>query len=255
MAATTRLWNKCPPADFETDRVKLYRGDCLDIMPQLPAGIFDAVITDPPFGCTNIAWDRPIPVPVWWYFLDRLRKPEAVTAVCCQQRFTTDLINANPKEYRYELIWRKTAPTGFLDARYRPLRSHEHIQIFARKMTEGKPYTARQNSVSTNWRLSGTHKKSSRSDGKRHPRSVLQFANRRAKGQHPTQKPVEMMAWLVQTYSHSGHIVGDLFMGHGTAGVACVQHGRRFVGIEKDRKYFRAAVKRIKNELERPADG
>jgi len=253
--AATRLWNKCPPADFETDQVKLYRGDCLDIMPRLPAGIFDAVITDPPFGCTANAWDRPIPVPVWWYFMDRLRKLEAIIAVCCQQTFTTELISANRPEWRYELIWHKTAPTGFLNVRKRPLRSHEHVQIFAKKftgsvynpqMTEGKPYTARQTGVSSNWGLTRRQGIVTHSDGRRHPRSVLQFANRRAKGQHPTQKPVDLMAWLVQTYSDSGHIVADIFMGHGTTGVACVQHDRRFVGIEKDRKYFRAAVRRIK---------
>jgi site-specific DNA-methyltransferase (adenine-specific) len=233
--------------------VKLHRADCMAVLASLPSQSIDLVAVDPPYGVTDNPWDSAPPLAAWWEQIERVIRPAAVVAVFCQQPFTTDLITSHRKAWRYELVWHKPRPTGFLWARRIPLRAHEHVQIFTRRlcqstynpqMTQGKPYRNRSSPsrLSTNW---GEFVPiASSSDGRRYPRSVLSFANV-CGGKHPTQKPLELMEWIVKTYSNAGDCVLDCYMGSGTTGVACVMHGRSFVGVERSPVYFRTAEARI----------
>jgi site-specific DNA-methyltransferase (adenine-specific) len=187
----------------------------------------------------------------------RVLKPAGVVAMFSQQPFTTELIASNRKQWRYELIWHKPRPTGFLWVRRFPLRCHEHIQVFAPQLcrstynpqfTRGKPYELKTGGrQSSNWGKFNPMPVR-RSDGRRYPRSVIEFANSNnfdGGHRHPTQKPEDLMRWLVRTFSNAGDVILDCFMGSGTTGAAAIAEGRRFVGIEKNRRFFSIASKRI----------
>jgi site-specific DNA-methyltransferase (adenine-specific) len=238
---------------------QLHCGDCFDVLNQIPAGSIDLVMTDPPFGVTDNHWDTAPPLDEFWVAMNRVASDEAVFAVCCQQPFTTELILSNRRNWRYELIWHKPRPTGFLSCRLRPLRAHEQIQIFCRRpaqstykpqMTPGKPYRIKRGlkGQSSNWGSYGAVDKISA--GPRHPRSVLHFGCAPNNGDHPTQKPVEMGRWLTLSYSNAGDRVLDCFMGSGTFGVAAVEAGRAFIGIERDEKHFATAQRRINRAVD-----
>jgi site-specific DNA-methyltransferase (adenine-specific) len=225
----------------------------------------DAIITDPPYGTTNLEWDHKIDLVRLWIEFKRLIKPGGVIVMFSAQPFATDLINSNRAWFRYEIIWKKTAPIGFLDANSRPMRLHENILVFCDtfrrsndgkraamtynpQMTIGKPYSKRAG----NHRAS--HYKFERLDrevvnsGTRFPVDVLEVPNRSGKAYHPTQKPVELMEWLVRTYSHESELVLDPFAGGGSTLIACAKTGRRGVGIEREEKYVEMIALRI-NEL------
>lgn len=234
--------------------ITLLRGDCCELLPLLAGSLIDCVVTDPPYGCTDNAWDRAPDLDPWWSMVRAATKPEAVSAVFCQQPFTTSLICSNRRHWRYELVWHKPRPTGFLNAKLRPLRCHEHIQVFSAKPTaatynpqmgKGKPYRNCRRTASSNY---GRMKPStvSESHGTRYPRSVLMdFPNSAQKGGHPTQKPLSLIEWLVRTYSNAGDVVLDPYMGSGTTAEACLRSGRRFIGIEQEERYFTMAIARL----------
>lgn len=233
--------------------IQLIRGDCLIAMATMAEKSIDLVAVDPPYGATDNHWDKPPPLEKWWEQIERVTTDEAVIAIFCQQPFTTQLIQSRRLIWRYELIWHKSRPTGFLWSRNRPLRAHEHIQVFCRRplasvyhpqMTPGRPYKSKagEHRQSTNW---GRYRRVDRvSAGPRFPRSVLSFATV-SQGKHPTQKPEELLEWIIRSYSNPGHRVLDCYMGSGTTGVACAKLGRRFVGVERDLKYFELAARRI----------
>lgn len=234
----------------------LHQGDCLALLPSLGSATVDAVITDPPYGVTDNAWDRAPPLVEWWQQIRRVMTTPAVAAVFCQQPFTTNLIVSNRHEWRYELVWHKPRPTGFLQSKLRPLRCHEHVQIFCRRpmqatynpqMGTGKPYRMKRRTPSTNYRARCAETVTE-SSGQRYPRSVLQFTNPLHKGGHPTQKPLALLEWLVLTYTRPGDLVCDPYFGSGTTAAACLKHGRRFVGFERDERYFEMAVQRLQGE-------
>ena len=243
---------------------KLYKGDCLETMDELIEfeAKFDAVITDPPYGTTKNKWDSVIPFDKMWERVNKLIKPNGAIILFSQGLFTVDLINSNRKDWKYNLIWEKDRPTGFLNAKRMPLRSHEDICVFYKKLPvynpqfwEGNPLHGmgskyRQN-ISTNNNYgnfdSRTNPSANRAGDKtKYPRSILKF-NKPHPPIHPTQKPVDLLEYLLKTYTNEGELVLDFTMGSGSTGVACLNTNRKFIGIELDEKYFNMAVKRLKD--------
>lgn len=221
-------------------------------MKNIPDGSADMILCDLPYGTTALSWDKRIPMePLWQEYL-RLTRPESAIVLTAQQPFATDLINAGRKYFRYELIWEKAIALGFLNANRMPLRSHENLLVFYRRlptynpqMTEGRPYTRKADEKRCS--LYGGQKKDQGrvSNGERYPRSVLRFTKDGHSG-HPTEKPLSLFKWLILTYTNQGGIVLDNCIGSGTTAVAAEQTGRRWIGIEKEPSYFEMAVERIK---------
>jgi site-specific DNA-methyltransferase (adenine-specific) len=221
---------------------ELHLGDCLEVLRSLPDASVDMVLADLPYGTTQCAWDVIIPfAPLWEQYL-RIAKPNAAIVLCAAQPFASMVVASNPAHYRYEWIWEKGNATGFLNAKKQPLRAHESAQVFYRRQPTYNPQmsgghqrrTAKRKTVNSECygkALSLTEYDST----DRYPRSVQYFRSDKQKASyHPTQKPVAWMAFLIATYTNPGQRVLDNTMGSGTTGVACMQLGRRFIGIERD---------------------
>lgn len=233
--------------------IELYNGDCMDILPKLEAGSVDLIACDLPYGITaRNKWDTVIPISPLWEEYKRVAKKNAAIVLTATMPFGSTLIQSNLEMFRYDLIWDKALPVGFLNANRMPLRRHEHILIFYRSLpvynpqkTQGKPYIMKQRGESKNYGKSNGDTITD-SNGDRYPVSILRFPKDNAR-LHPTQKPVALMKWIIETYSNPGDTVLDTAMGSGTTGVAAVQTGRRFIGIEMDKSYFDLAQSRIEN--------
>lgn len=234
-----------------SDGIVLYCGDCLEIMPSLDLTV-DMVLNDPPYGTTKNHWDCVVPYEEMWANLNRLAKINAAMCFFSAQPFATDLIQSNRAAFRYDLVWEKTLAVGFLNANRMPLRNHELILMFYRELpdyfpqkTAGTPYvsTGRSGSHSTNYGKFDPipiHNES----GDRHPVSVWKCSIDSDR-QHPTQKPVPLLKRLILSYTQEGEMVLDFTMGSGSAAVACVETKRKFVGIEREAKYFDIACERV----------
>lgn len=234
-----------------TDNATLLLGDCLEIMPTIPDRSVDMVLADLPYGTTACKWDSVIPFEPLWREYRRVTKPSAAIVLTSSQPFTSALVMSNPKWFRYEWIWRKQKPTGFLDARRKPLKSHESILVFCATVAPYNPQGLSKVSVKSgrkNKAARGVYANVTSSDYVQtegnFPRSVVDFPTETS-GSHPTQKPVALMEYLIRTYTNEGDTVLDNTMGSGTTGVACRNTGRRFIGIERDPDYFAIAQKRI----------
>lgn len=239
--------------------IDLRCGDCLELMKDIPDGSIDFVLTDPPYGTTDCKWDSVIPVEPMWEHLNRIVKPNGAIVLFSQQPFTTALISSNYKMFRYEWIWDKLQGTGHLNAKKMPMKSHENILVFYRQLPtynpqwgEGTPYvsTSGSSEKGTSSKNYGGQKYSVKTinDGKRYPKSVLSFEKNRAEKRiHPTQKPVALLEYLIRTYTNEEETVLDFTMGSASTGVACVNTGRNFIGIELDEGYFQIAKERIEN--------
>lgn len=231
---------------------RLYAGNSFEILPGLRSNSIDLVLSDPPYGTTALAWDTKIDVNEFWRQINRIAKPTAVIALFAAQPFATDLINANRRFFRYELIWEKVMPVGFLDANRRPLRAHENILIFAHQfkgssynaqMTEGaKPYRSTNHCSAHYGRHGDGHVTVNK--GTRHPRSVLKFAHDRP-SLHPTQKPLDLVRWLVRSYSKPGDRILDPFAGSLTTLCACRLEKRRGIAIELGQDYIDRGMARL----------
>ncbi len=235
-------------------KCQLQQGDCLELLPLLPDRSVQCVITDPPYGTTDCHWDQVPDLASWWQQIDRVTTEGAIVAVFCAQPFTTTLINSNRKAFRYDLVWDKIRPVGFLNANRQPMRVHEQVIIFCRRpglslydpqFTAGSPYRS-----APRLRAHGVYRQSSPIEtinpGRRHPTSILRYAKpTQPRRLHPTEKPVALLNWLVRSYSRSGHTVLDPFMGSASTGEAALAAGRRYIGIERDRTIFRTAFDRL----------
>jgi len=230
--------------------IKLLQGDCLELLPTIPDGSIDMILTDPPYGTTACKWDSIIPLEPMWEQLKRVIKPKGAIVMTSSQPFTTTLISSYMDKFRYDLKWIKTAGTGYYNANRMPLRAHEDILVWYKKLptynpqkTKGKPYKAKRGSAPDVYRgkdLTVTNNES----GDRHPLSWREFKRDKDKV-HPTQKPVALMEYLIETYTNEGETVLDFTMGSGTTGVACKNSNRDFRGIELDSEYFEIAKNRI----------
>lgn len=230
--------------------MRLYQGDCLEIMQQLEDKSADMVLCDLPYGCTRNKWDAIIPMGPLWEQYERIAKDNAAIVLFSNPPFTAQLILSNLKLYRYEIIWAKPQGTDFLNANRKPLKAHENIEVFYkhlpyynRKGRMGKPYRSMTGRTSENW---GGYERvvTENRDGRRCNTTVYHAPSPRG-GHHPTEKPTELLAWLVGMYTRPGEVVLDNCMGSGSTGVACLETGRDFIGIERDSKYFEIAKERI----------
>lgn len=252
------------------DPATLYLGDCLKEMSRIADGSVDFICTDLPYGVLNSsseggAWDCQIPMePLWEQFL-RVTKKNAAIVLFSQGMFTAQLMLSNPKLWRYNLIWCKgNRVTGFLNANRMPLRNHEDICVFYRSLPiynaqmeirpEGDVIHSRGKTLApTKHGCYGAHSELQATQiPERHPRSVLTFLPPHKDFLHPTEKPVDLCRWLIRTYTNKGETVLDATMGSGTTGVAAVLEDRRFIGIEKEPKYFEIAKARIEESHIQP---
>lgn len=236
---------------------ELLQGDCLELIKKIPSNSIDMVLADLPYGTTHNKWDIVIPLEPLWAEYKRVLKSNGVVALFSQQPFTSQLVNSNPKDFRYEWIFQKSIATGFLNAKKMPLKSHENVLVFYKKLptynpqmrTGGKPYRTKRKPInSPTYNPTYTDTITCNTDGKRYPIDVVTFKSEN--GLHPTQKPVAMCEYLIKTYTNSGDIVLDNVMGSGTTGIACVNTNRNFIGIEQDEEWFRKAEQRIKSAYE-----
>ena len=235
--------------------MKLLQGDCLELMRDIPDGSVDMICCDLPYGTTACAWDSVIPFSPLWEQYERIAKHNAAIVLFGSEPFSTELRHSNLKLFRYDWIWQKTLASNFQQCRKQPLKLHEIASVFYKsqptynpQMEVGKPYTdkARKNIV----RVHGEKefvKRPIQNSGTRYPSSVQRFSNGNNGNVHPTQKPVPLLEYLIKTYTNPGETVLDNCMGSGSTGVARVNTGRDFIGIELDPGYFRTAQKRIED--------
>lgn len=253
--------------------VKLYLGDCLEVMKQLPDNSIDMILCDLPYGTTSCSWDVIIPFDILWEHYHRVCKETAPIVLFGSQPFTTMMIASNIKEFREEIIWLKNKSGSGMQYKQKHIKIHENIEVFSKfpKYTYNpqKWFVEDTNFI--------THRKTFKEDefvgnniygattrtrkedtGERNPISIISYQvpftpqNSATYGSdidvrlHPTQKPLKLCEYLIRTYSNDGDTILDNCMGSGTTGVACIRTDRNFIGIEKEPKYFEIAQKRIK---------
>ena len=238
------------------DKIQLFKGDCLEIMKDIPDGSVDMILCDLPYGITACKWDSVIPFEPLWEQYERIIKDNGAIVLTASQPFTSALVMSNLKMFKYEWIWEKDAGSNFATVKYQPMKEHEEVLVFGKGRINYYPIMQER----IGWRKGKetTTVDSGRKDsvygtqigiGKlkaaelRYPRSIQRF--NRERGLHPTQKPVALFEYLIKTYTKEGEIVLDNCMGSGTTGVACLKTNRNFIGIEKDDKYFEIAYNRI----------
>ena len=238
--------------------VELFQGDCIPIMAGWERQ-FDAIIADLPYGTTACKWDTVIPFKPLWEQYKRLIKPKGAVVLFGSQPFTSALVMSNVEWFKYEWVWQKTRPGDFVSCNYRPMKDHENLVIFSpggatpgcnEPMTynpQDVRYASETRTRTTSLGI-GRDRESQQgeyiSKGSNYPRTVIEFANGET-GLHPTQKPVALLEYLVRTYTNEGETVLDNTMGSGSTGVACVNTGRSFVGIELLPEYYEIAQQRI----------
>lgn len=237
--------------------MKLHLGDCLEVMKQIPDKSVDLVLADLPYGTTVCKWDAVIPFDNLWAEYRRITKKGAAIALFASQPFTSALVMSNPKEFRYEWVWKKNAGSNFGLVKYQPMKEHESVLIFGRESPRYFPIKqeraesgkariktpVKYDNASEHRYISNKRVTSNICTELRYPSSVQPF--NRERGLHPTQKPVALCEYLIKTYTQEGETVMDNTMGSGTTGVACANLNRHFIGIEKEPQYFEVAKKRI----------
>ena len=238
---------------------KIWHGDCLELMKDIPDGSIDFCCTDLPYGITACHWDKKIDLQKFWQQVNRVCKFDAAVALFSQMPFGAELIMSNKKNFHYEWIWKKNIGVGFLNAKKMPLRTHENILIFYRKLpiynpqfTQGKPYKYKRRGFSYNYGDQETGKISENPDGKRYPVDVLRVNTvytSAEKQLHSTQKPVDLIEYLIKTYTNEGETVLDCCMGSGTTAIAAINTNRKFIGFELDEHFFKVATERINKRI------
>lgn len=236
--------------------IKLYEGDCLNYLPEIPSESIDLILADLPYGTTDNSWDKVIPMKPLWEQYKRIIKDHGAILLFGQEPFNSHLRLSAPKQvkFRYDWIYEKSNAVGFLLANKMPLRAHEIVSVFYKHLptyhpqfTKGKPYVKTQTGPTANY----SNKKRVTTvnlTGKRYPRDVLHINSRdEAKTYHPTQKPLELIEYMIKTYTNEGDTVLDNVMGSGQTGVACQELRRNFIGMEKEHKYFEIAKNRIES--------
>ena len=238
--------------------IDLRYGDCLEVMKEIPDESVDFILCDLPYGSTQCSWDIIIPFDKLWKQYNRVLKDIGIVVLFSSGLFTIDLINSNRKDFKYKLIWKKNVPTGMSSAKYRPMKYYEEICVFYKKKGTYNPQMKPREGVSKacynydHYCGKSNHVEYDKIK-KRYdpdfvqPSDILEFnvvPNRKGKV-HPTQKPVELLEWLVKTYSNENDIVLDNCMGSGSTGVACKNLNRNFIGIENNKEYFEIAERRL----------
>lgn len=237
--------------------LKLLKGDCLEKMKEIPSASVDMILTDLPFGTTKNKWDVIIPFEPLWLEYDRIIKNNGAIVLFAQELFAAKLIMSNEKLFRYTIIWDKVLTTGHLNANRMPLRSHEMICVFYKHLptynpqkTIGQPNHGIGNRIGKKPKNNNNYGNytvlDSDKSGLKYPKSIITFEKVHPSiTKHPTQKPVQLLEYLIKTYSNPNDIILDSTMGSGSTGVAALNLHRSFIGIEKDQIYFNIARDRI----------
>lgn len=250
--------------------VELLLGDCLEILPTLPAQSVEAIITDLPYGTTACKWDAVIPFAPMWAQIKRILKPRGVFVTTASQPFTTALIASNMDWFKYCCVWEKTLAANFMNAKNKPLALHEDIVVFSGGTTaNGSPNRMTYNPqgikrINQLWKrprkypsehnfVRESHQLERIIEFGGYPGSIIGFANGNNESDHPTQKPVALYEYLVLTYTNPGATVLDFCFGSCTTGLACVKTGRNFIGIEKEPQYYEIGQRRVKEAQMQPA--
>ena len=234
----------------------LWLGDCLQLMQNIPDRSIDMILCDLPYQRTQNKWDTVIPYEELWGQYKRVIKDNGCIALFCDGLFMANLMLSNSAMWRYNLIWDKILPSGFLNANKMPMRSHEEIAIFYKKCptynpqkVEGEPNHSKGTPKEfTNNNYGGHHWVDNNVElgNMKHPKSIISISKPHPSTMvHPTQKPVELLEWLIKTYTNEGDIVLDNCMGSGSTGVASINLNRKFVGIELNENYYNIALDRI----------
>lgn len=234
----------------------IYNEDGIAGMQRLPDKSIDMILCDPPYGTTHNRWDSVLPLDEMWTQYERVIKDNGAIVLFSQQPFTSTLVASNLKLFRYEWIWKKPTVTGFLNANRMPLRAHENILVFYKYLPiyhpqkwQSTPYI-RKAHTSQDTDNYGDYNPSTTvcNDGMRYPVDVVEVSCPRGKnsGHHPTQKPVKLLEYLINTYTDSGDIILDNCIGSGSTAVACINTGRNYIGFETDPTYYQTALQRTK---------
>lgn len=234
------------------------QGDCLGVMKDIPDKSIDMILCDLPYGTTACKWDTIIPFEPLWEQYNRIIKDNGAIVLFGSEPFSSALRMSNIKEYKYDWVWDKVKPSGHLNAKKMPLKQHENVLVFYRNCVAYNPQglksvvkiQKKSNTKTTmggGYSTFGKNNKTTLQTVGNYPRSILRFS-KPSKTLHPTQKPVALCEYLIQTYTNKDDIVLDNCMGSGSTGVACKNLNRNFIGIELDETYFNIAKERIEKE-------
>ena len=238
------------------DMIDLRQGDCLELLKDVPDGSVDLILTDPPYGTVACEWDKVIDFDAMWLELKRVIKPCGIIALFSVEPFSSRLRVSNFDDYRYDWFWQKTNVSGFANAKKRPLKVIENICVFSKQAPRYNPQglkkldkpVKKNRGVIKDAAVEGIgFSKDYRQTVTGYPKNLISFKSER--GFHPTQKPVALMEYLINTYTNEGETVLDFTMGSGTTGVAAKNLNRRFIGIELDPDYFAIAEQRINDAM------
>ena len=247
--------------------MKLINGDCLIEMQQIEDKSIDMILCDLPYGTTSCKWDTVIPFDKLWEQYERIIKDNGAIVLFGTQPFTTTLIHSNIGMFVYSYVWIKHHKTGHLNAKYRPMKQHEDIVVFSfEKSKKRKYYPQGLIKINKEMKTSMSHLKRGKKGNetstvegrlkekyiqthKNYPSDVLKFKSCNANKLHPTQKPIDLLEYLIKTYTNENDLVLDNCMGSGSTGIACIETNRNFIGIEKDKKYYNIAKERMNNEI------
>ena len=243
--------------------IKLYQGDCIELMKSIPDNSIDMVLCDLPYKETGNKWDRGIDLKAVFDEYRRIIKEDGCIALNGTMKFGFQLYEVASDLYKYEWVWEKDNGTNAPNVNFQPFRIHEYVFIFGKgrvtngtrtpmkyypQRTEGNPYTQMSGRMSENWKGGLKNIVTDNPTGLRHPKTIQKFTRDKS-GLHPTQKPVAMCEYFIKTYTSEGATVLDNCMGSGSTGVACVNSNRNFIGIELDERYFNIAKERIESLL------
>lgn len=238
---------------------KIYCGDCIEVMKDIPNSSIDAIICDPPYGTTACKWDTVIPFESMWNQLRRVTKKNGAIVLFGSQPFTSALIMSNPSAFKYCWAWNKKIPSGMSYARFRPMQQTEDICVFT---TDGSPTVYNPQTIDRDIPIKSGGTKHSESAPiankdpefkktytKKQPITLLEFDKVRRGSVHPTQKPVDLMEYLIKTYTNEGEVILDFAAGSCTTGVACINLNRGYILIEKEQGYCDIGQKRIEDTI------
>lgn len=237
--------------------IKLIKGDCLEKMKNIPDNYIDAIITDPPYGTTACKWDSVIPFEPMWEQLHRIIKKNGAIVLFGSEPFSSALRMSNIKMYKYDWIWEKSKGNGFMNVKKMPIKNIENICVFQNSINYYPQGLKKVDKIIKNpkGKMDNSNHKSGQNGGaikkkeykreyENYPNQILKFGIE-PRPLHNTQKPVLLMEYLIKTYTQENETVLDFTMGSGTTGVACKNLNRKFIGIERDDKYFQIAKERI----------
>lgn len=236
-------------------KIELYFGDCLEKMKKIPDNSIDCIICDLPYGTTSCKWDVLIPFDKLWFEYNRIAKETAPILLFGIEPFSSYIRMSNIKDFRYDLYWHKTLCSNFMMGKRQPFFKVETISVFYKKsptynpiMRQGKPYEVKESHIAQKGmqqKYCFDKKSDIKNEGIRYPDNLLEFNSLGSGKLHPTQKPLDLLEYLIKTYTNENDIVLDNCMGSGTTGEACINLERNFIGIEKDKEYFEIAEKRL----------